>query len=69
MNKDGTVIYQSGMNPRIYQNARVFTPCDLIAAITQHIPDKILQLVRYYKWYSNKIWDSARNATRRWTKR
>jgi hypothetical protein len=25
----------------------------LIAAITQHIPDKSFQLVRYYGWYSN----------------
>ena len=24
-----------------------------IAAITQHIPDKSFQLVRYYGWYSN----------------
>ena len=27
----------------------------LIAAITQHIPDKSFQLVRYYGWYSNKM--------------
>ena len=32
-----------------------FTPCDFIAAITQHIPDKSFQLVRYYGWYSNKM--------------
>jgi Putative transposase len=31
------------------------TPCDFIAAITQHIPDKSFQLVRYYGWYSNKM--------------
>ncbi|MBM4144521.1 MAG: hypothetical protein FJ225_13170, partial [Lentisphaerae bacterium] len=30
-------------------------PCDFIAAITQHIPDKNFQLVRYYGWYSNKM--------------
>ena len=30
-------------------------PCDFIAAITQHIPDKSFQLVRYYGWYSNKM--------------
>ncbi len=29
--------------------------CDFIAAITQHIPDKSFQLVRYYGWYSNKM--------------
>ncbi|MDH3982469.1 MAG: transposase, partial [Kiritimatiellaceae bacterium] len=33
----------------------IFTPCDFIAAITQHIPDKSFQLVRYYGWYSNKM--------------
>ena len=32
-----------------------FTPCEFIAAITQHIPDKSFQLVRYYGWYSNKM--------------
>ena len=25
------------------------------AAITQHIPDKHFQMVRYYGWYSNKM--------------
>jgi hypothetical protein len=33
----------------------VFSPCDFIARITQHIPDKSFQLVRYYGWYSNKM--------------
>ena len=55
MNKDGTVIYRSGMNPKIHRNFQIFTPCDCIAAITQHIPDKSFQLVRYYGWYSNKM--------------
>ena len=32
-----------------------FTPCDFIVAITQHIPDKSFELVRYYRWYSNKM--------------
>ncbi|MFH2133218.1 MAG: transposase [bacterium] len=31
-------------------NGRTF----FIAAITQHIPDKFSQLVRYYGFYSNK---------------
>jgi hypothetical protein len=43
------------MNPKIQRNFEVFTPCDFIAAITQHIPDKSFQLVRYYGWYSNKM--------------
>ena len=34
---------------------QIFTPCNFIAAITQHIPDKSFQLVRYYGWYSNKM--------------
>ena len=51
----GTIIYRSEINPTIQRNFEVFTPCDFIAAITQHIPDKSFQLVRYYGWYSNKM--------------
>jgi hypothetical protein len=40
------------MNKKIGRNFEVFTPCDFIAAITQHIADKSFQLVRYYGWYS-----------------
>ena len=47
--------HRSGLNPKIQRNFEVFTPCDFIAAITQHIPDKSFQLVRYYGWYSNKM--------------
>ena len=53
-NPDGSIIYRSGLNPKIQRNFEVFSPCDFIAAITQHIPDKSFQLVRYYGWYSNK---------------
>ena len=28
---------------------------EFIAAITQHIPEKNFQLVRYYGWYSNRM--------------
>ena len=49
------IIYRSGMNPKIQRNFKVFSPCDFIARITQHIPDKSFQLVRYYGWYSNKL--------------
>ena len=64
---DGDVIYRSAMNARLHRNfsatniggsafgGEVFSPCDFIAAITQHIPDKSFQLVRYYGWYSNKM--------------
>ena len=54
-NPDGSIIYRSELNPKIQRNFEVFTPCDFIAAITQHIPDKSFQLVRYYGWYSNKM--------------
>jgi hypothetical protein len=40
---------------KIQRNFEVFTPCEFIAAITQHIPDKSFQFVRYYGWYSNKM--------------
>ena len=43
------------MNKKIGRNFEVFTPCDFIAAITQHIPDKSFQLARYYGWYSNRM--------------
>ena len=43
------------MNEKIRRNFEVFSPCDFIAAITQHIPDRSFQLVRYYGWYSNKM--------------
>ncbi len=32
----------------------MFSPTDFLAAITQHIPDKGAQMVRYYGWHSNK---------------
>ncbi len=41
-------------NLRVLVLNRVYsTIC--FANITQHIPDKSLQLVRYYGWYSNKM--------------
>ena len=54
-NPDGSIIYHSGMNLKIQRNFEVFPPREFIAAITQHIPDKSFQLVRYYGWYSNKM--------------
>ena len=32
----------------------MFDALDFIAALTQHIPDKGVQMVRYYGFYSNK---------------
>jgi hypothetical protein len=37
------------------KNFQVFDPLEFIAAITQHIPEKSCQLVRYYSWYSNRM--------------
>jgi hypothetical protein len=50
-----TVIYRSRLNAKINRNFEVFTASDFLAAITQHIPDKGAQMVRYYGWYSNKM--------------
>jgi hypothetical protein len=50
-----SIIYRSGINPKIQPNFEVFSPCDFIARITQHILDKRFQLMRYYRWYSNKM--------------
>jgi len=56
VNRSGdSILYRSGMNPKIKRNFQVFTACDFIAAITQHIPDKRFQMLRYYGWYSNKM--------------
>ena len=45
----GTVIYRSKMrhggNKR---NLEMFTPLEFIAVITQHIPERLAQMVRYY---------------------
>ena len=49
------VIYRSRLNAKINRNFKVFTATDFLAAITQHIPDKGAQMVRYYGWYSNKM--------------
>ena len=43
------VIYRSRLNAKINRNFEVFTPTDFLAAITQHIPDKGAQMVRYYR--------------------
>jgi hypothetical protein len=45
----GTVIYRSGMtHGSNKKNFEVFSAEEFIAAITQHIPDKSFQMVRYY---------------------
>jgi hypothetical protein len=59
-NPEGSVIYRSGLNPKIQRNFEVFNLCGFIAAITQQIPDKSFPLVRY-GWYSNKMLEGERN--------
>jgi len=59
----GTVIYRSRKHANTKRNFEVFTAQDFIAAITQHIPDKGFQMVRYYGWYSNRArGDRAKHA-------
>ncbi len=51
----GTVIYRSKMSQgKSRKNFQIYTAEEFIAAITQHIPEKSFQMVRYYGWYSNK---------------
>jgi hypothetical protein len=50
----GKVLYRSKMSAKTHRNFELFEPTDFIAAITQHIPDKGVQMVRYYGFYSNK---------------
>ncbi len=51
----GTVIYHSKMiHGKNKKNFEVYTAEDFIASITQHIPEKSFQMIRYYGWYSNK---------------
>ncbi len=52
--ENGTVIYRSKMHAKTKRNFEVFSAEDFIAAITQHIPEKGFQMVRYYGWYSNR---------------
>ena len=37
------------------KNFSINTADEFIADITQHIPEKSFQLVRYYGWYSNRM--------------
>ena len=36
------------------RNFEIFDALDFIAELTQHVPDKGIQLIRYYGWYSNR---------------
>ena len=50
----GMVIYKSKHQRNIKRNFEVCDAKDFIAMLTQHIPNKSFQMVRYYGWYSNK---------------
>jgi len=53
--QSGMVIYRSKMTyGKNRKNFKVYGAGKFIAAITQHIPEKNYQLVRYYGWYSNR---------------
>jgi Putative transposase len=50
------VTYRSKMTfGKNKKNFSISTTDEFIAAITQHIPDKSFQLVRYHGWYSNRM--------------
>jgi hypothetical protein len=53
------VIYRSRLNAKINRNFEVFTATNFLAAITQHIPDKGAQMVRYYGWYTYEPCDDV----------
>jgi len=48
--ENATVIYRSRMHAKTKRNFEIFSAEEFIAAITQHIPDKGFQMVRYYGW-------------------
>ncbi len=65
--ENGTVIYRSRMHAKTKRNPstplgtlspskgfEIFSAEEFIASITQHIPEKGFQMVRYYGWYSNR---------------
>ena len=52
----GMVVYKSKMtHGKNKKNFSIKTADEFIADITQHIPEKSFQLVRYYGWYSNRM--------------
>ena len=53
------VAKKHGAQAQLFLFTEVFSACDFIApifiTITQHIPNKRFQMVRYYCWYSFKM--------------
>ncbi|MDX2446713.1 MAG: transposase, partial [Desulfobacterales bacterium] len=59
----GTVIYRSKMSHGgNKKNFQTFSALEFMAAITQHIPDRLAQMVRYLGWYSNRMRGDRRKA-------
>lgn len=66
---EGKVLYRTGKSNTVHfpilgdktlkagikRNFEVFDPCDFLAEVTQHIPDRGEHQIRYYGWYSNKM--------------
>jgi len=52
----GAVIYCSKMSHGgNKKNFQTFSALEFIAAITSHIPYRLMQITRYYGWYSNRM--------------
>ncbi len=59
----GTVIYRSKMSHGgNKKNFQTFSALEVIAVITQHIPDRLIQITRYFGWYSNRMRGDRRKA-------
>jgi len=55
-NSSGMVTYRSKMtHGKNKKNFSISTAEEFVADITQHIPEKSFQLVRYHGWYSNRM--------------
>ncbi|MCK5437714.1 MAG: transposase, partial [Desulfobulbaceae bacterium] len=64
----GMVVYKSGMtHGKDKRNFLVMDAEEFIALITQHIPEKSHQLVRYYGFYSNRARGERRKEAERKT--
>jgi len=50
------IIYRSKMSHGgNKKNFQAFSSMEFIASITQHLPERLAQIVRYYGWYSNRM--------------
>ncbi len=56
----GKVLYKTKYNDYFGENIQLFTATDFIGALTQHIPPKHKNLIRYYGIYSSRSKGKAR---------